>query len=62
MDPTTPSTPGFPSEPRESKKKANPLTDLVETEKAFVDQLTGIIRVRAADYRAHFIDSYLHFL
>ncbi len=27
------------------QKRQNPLTDLVETEKTFVDQLTGIIRV-----------------
>jgi hypothetical protein len=26
-------------------KRANPLTDLVDSEKIFVDQLTGIIRV-----------------
>lgn len=26
-------------------KRANPLTDLVDTEKVFVEQLTGIIRV-----------------
>ncbi|KAF9473120.1 hypothetical protein BDN70DRAFT_412046 [Pholiota conissans] len=34
--------------PEGKNKKANPLTDLVETEKTFVDQLTGIIRKVAA--------------
>lgn len=28
-----------------SKKKINPLTDLIETEKVYVDLLTGIMRV-----------------
>jgi hypothetical protein len=28
------------------QKRANPLTDLIDTEKSYVDQLTGIIRVR----------------
>jgi len=46
MTPMTPTSPA-PTEGREGKsKRANPLTDLVETEKAFVEQLTGIIRVR----------------
>jgi hypothetical protein len=36
----TPSTPS-------GKRKGNPLQDLVETEKVYVDQLTGIIRVRS---------------
>lgn len=27
-------------------RKANPLNDLIDTEKAYVEQLTGIIRVR----------------
>lgn len=33
----------------QGKKKTNPLTDLVETEKVYVDLLTGIIRVRLRD-------------
>jgi hypothetical protein len=41
----TPTTPTSPSAPDSKPKKANPLTDLVDTEKVFVDQLTGIIRV-----------------
>jgi hypothetical protein len=41
----TPHTPMTPSgEGR--KRKANPLNDLIDTEKVYVDQLTGIIRVR----------------
>jgi hypothetical protein len=39
MTPMTPSTPS-------GKRKLNPLQDLMETEKIYVDQLTGIIRVR----------------
>lgn len=35
-----------PSGDDKGKKKSNPLTDLVETEKVYVDLLTGIIRVR----------------
>lgn len=27
-------------------KRTNPLVDLIETEKLYVDQLTGVIRVR----------------
>lgn len=42
FDPTLPS----PSGDDKGKKKSNPLTDLVETEKVYVDLLTGIIRVR----------------
>lgn len=49
--PLTPTTPVTPSSPTnlssEAKsKKTNPLNDLIDTEKAYVDQLTGIIRVR----------------
>lgn len=37
-------------------KKANPLTDLIDTEKAYVEQLTGIIRVRPCRLAAqHFL-------
>ncbi|KAF8807492.1 hypothetical protein BYT27DRAFT_7138428 [Phlegmacium glaucopus] len=43
--PATPTTPGNP-DPK--PKRVNPLTDLVDSEKAFVDQLTGIIRKVAA--------------
>jgi hypothetical protein len=32
------------------RKKANPLNDLLDTEKVYVEQLTGIIRVRARAY------------
>ncbi|KAF8974012.1 Dbl homology domain-containing protein [Flammula alnicola] len=46
--PPTPTTPSSPSAPDGKHKRANPLTDLVETEKIFVDQLTGIIRKVAA--------------
>lgn len=42
-EPPTPTTPSLP-EGSEGKQKRNPLTDLVETERAFVEQLTGIIR------------------
>ena len=42
FDPALPS----PSGDDKGKKKSNPLTDLVETEKVYVDLLTGIIRVR----------------
>lgn len=37
----TPMTPASPS----AKRKTNPLQDLMETEKIYVDRLTGIIRV-----------------
>ncbi|PPQ64415.1 hypothetical protein CVT26_002122 [Gymnopilus dilepis] len=45
--PLTPSTPTTPA-PDGKQKRPNPLTDLVDTEKVFVDQLTGIIRKVAA--------------
>jgi len=55
LTPTTPTTPTSPSvlsappSPAADgkSKKSNPLIDLVETEKLYVEQLTGIIRVRA---------------
>jgi hypothetical protein len=55
LTPTTPTTPTSPfvssappSPAADGKsKKSNPLIDLVETEKLYVEQLTGIIRVRA---------------
>lgn len=46
--PATPITPTTPinSSPSNSKpKKLSPLSDLIDTEKSYVDQLTGIIRV-----------------
>lgn len=42
FDPSSQSAPAD----RKSQKKPNPLTDLIETEKVYVDLLTGIIRVR----------------
>lgn len=52
LTPTTPTSPtsfsALPSPSADGKsKKSNPLIDLVETERLYVDQLTGIIRVRA---------------
>ncbi|KAF8168011.1 hypothetical protein B0H34DRAFT_779517 [Crassisporium funariophilum] len=46
--PMTPTTPTSPSPQDPKPKRPNPLTDLVDTEKSFVDQLTGIIRKVAA--------------
>lgn len=47
--PTTPTTPTDPNTPTGEgsgrSKKTNPLTDLIETEKVYVELLTGIIRV-----------------
>ena len=37
-------------QPEARSKKTNPLTELVETEKIYVDQLAGIIRVRPTGY------------
>ncbi|KAF5377436.1 hypothetical protein D9615_005323 [Tricholomella constricta] len=50
LTPTTPVTPSSPSIPSPDAKprKSNPLNDLIETEKTYVDQLTGIIRKVAA--------------
>ncbi|KAF9044802.1 hypothetical protein BDZ89DRAFT_1058899 [Hymenopellis radicata] len=42
--PTTPSTPVSPTNPEQKQKKSNPLVDLIDTEKHYVDQLAGIIR------------------
>jgi len=53
--PMTPTSPGgSPSHassplPEARSKKTNPLMELVETEKAYVDQLAGIIRVTSTD-------------
>jgi hypothetical protein len=52
VSPTTSSgnvTPVSPMNPSEQKppKKANPLVDLIDTEKVYVDLLGGIIRVSA---------------
>ncbi|KAF7310974.1 hypothetical protein HMN09_00640700 [Mycena chlorophos] len=51
--PSLPSSPLSPASFGESQmeakqKRANPLTDLIDTEKSYVDQLTGIIRKVAA--------------
>lgn len=52
LTPTTPTSPTSSSGPSSpsvdgKSKKSNPLIDLIETEKLYVDQLTGIIRVCA---------------
>jgi hypothetical protein len=39
-------SPASPSSPDSRTKRANPLVDLIDTEKLYVDQLTGVIRVR----------------
>jgi hypothetical protein len=41
----TPSTPASPSSPDLRAKRTNPLVDLIDTEKLYVEQLTGVIRV-----------------
>ncbi|KAJ7783876.1 hypothetical protein DFH07DRAFT_208579 [Mycena maculata] len=50
--PPSPMSPMSPNSPESSmdakQKRANPLTDLIDTEKSYVDQLTGIIRKVAA--------------
>lgn len=46
ITPTDSSIPPSPGGEGKSKKKVNPLTDLIETEKVYVDLLTGIMRVR----------------
>ena len=43
---TSPGTPNSPATSDMPVKRTNPLVDLIETEKLYVDQLTGIIRVR----------------
>ncbi|KAF9460804.1 hypothetical protein BDZ94DRAFT_1168832 [Collybia nuda] len=50
LTPTTPVTPSGPiiSSSEAKSKKTNPLNDLIDTEKVYVDQLTGIIRKVAA--------------
>lgn len=46
LTPTSPSGSALPSPSFESKqKKSNPLIDLIDTERVYVDQLTGVIRV-----------------
>ncbi|KAJ3879068.1 hypothetical protein F5051DRAFT_460161 [Lentinula edodes] len=47
LTPTTPLSPNTPSEGAKPKK-TNPLNDLIDTERAYVDQLTAIIRKVAA--------------
>lgn len=50
LTPVTPMPGEMPPSPSaqsaDKAKKSNPLTDLIETEKLYVEQLTGIIRVR----------------
>ncbi|KAJ7597131.1 hypothetical protein C8J56DRAFT_1041358 [Mycena floridula] len=51
--PVTPTTPATPTTPLSANsdgkpRKLNPLNDLIDTEKSYVDQLTGIIRKVAA--------------
>ncbi|KAJ8521419.1 hypothetical protein ONZ45_g1852 [Pleurotus djamor] len=48
ITPTTPLDPNTPAEGSSRSKKTNPLTDLIETEKTYVELLTGIIRKVAA--------------
>ena len=49
--PATPTTPtGITAVPESKAKKNNPLVDLIETEKLYVEQLTGIIRVSSEQY------------
>jgi hypothetical protein len=42
----TPNSPASPASPDPRAKRTNPLVDLIDTEKLYVEQLTGIIRVR----------------
>ena len=42
----TPNTPASPASPDPRARRTNPLVDLIDTEKLYVDQLTGVIRVR----------------
>lgn len=50
----SPASPTSPVASNESKpKKSNPLIDLIETEKLYVDQLTGIIRVGSKPFAPH---------
>ncbi|KAJ6610077.1 hypothetical protein B0H10DRAFT_2294124 [Mycena sp. CBHHK59/15] len=49
LTPLSPTSPTSPDSSIEAKqRRANPLTDLIDTEKSYVDQLTGIIRKVAA--------------
>ncbi|KAH8835154.1 hypothetical protein DL96DRAFT_1702156 [Flagelloscypha sp. PMI_526] len=48
LDGDLPVTPTSPTTPETTKKKTNPLTDLIDTEKGYVDLLTAIIRKVAA--------------
>ena len=50
--PATSSAAGVPRPIITQPKKANPLVDLIETEKGYVDLLTGIIRVRPPSRQA----------
>ncbi|KAF8622886.1 hypothetical protein AX15_006651 [Amanita polypyramis BW_CC] len=43
-----PATPTSPTSPQSKQKKLNPLNDLIETERLYVEQLTGVIRKIAA--------------
>ncbi|KAF8078528.1 hypothetical protein FPV67DRAFT_1465551 [Lyophyllum atratum] len=45
--PVTPSSTSFPS-PDAKPKKSNPLNDLIDTERTYVEQLTGVIRVSSS--------------
>jgi ABC-type nitrate/sulfonate/bicarbonate transport system ATPase subunit len=44
----SPRTASSPSSSDGRAKRSNPLVDLIETEKIYVDQLSGIIRVRCS--------------
>ncbi|PFH54561.1 hypothetical protein AMATHDRAFT_72337 [Amanita thiersii Skay4041] len=46
--PRTPTTPTSPTSPDSKPRRLNPLNDLIETEKFYVEQLTGVIRKVAA--------------
>lgn len=43
--PVTPSSPASPASPDPRARRSNPLVDLIDTEKLYVEQLTGVIRV-----------------
>ncbi|KAH9984162.1 hypothetical protein BJV77DRAFT_1153393 [Russula vinacea] len=42
--PVTPSSPASPASPDPRARRSNPLVDLIDTEKLYVEQLTGVIR------------------
>lgn len=46
-----PGTPSSPASPDPRSKRTNPLVDLIDTEKLYVDQLTGVIRVSSPSHR-----------